>query len=781
MSHDSFSTPRTRLAAIAGVTSLAAVLALSSAQAWAAPASDEHVLAFTTAGSVSNATVGASVLPDWTLPTGVTVDAAVTNDNTFRISNASGRFFSHGGYVTPALDTTAGENGVGDVDTFEYSFTLESSTGDYQDGLSIAIGPNSSTSAWSRHGGNLFLVHTNDVLTLASFWLDPALNTGTRPITSSALVWTEEIYAELDPAETYNIRVVEHYVDGRDNDTVDVYVDDTLVGSGTTFEGFHEVKNAAKVALDSLTFYSGANTVSATGIPVTSSATSVPGLAGGGFEFSDVRYAAYDSPAPSELAIDFSARGYSLGDQSPGGQNGWYAWRHPSTRYDWALASATDFPTSGLSDGPVLRFSNSVTDTGVYSNINQLTSPQIANAGETSTGAAYNTFETTFTVASATGAIQPGLNVEVDIDGRSGTTSGGNRAGGSVGLHHTEDGLEVILRWPGPDADLSIDNWLNQHTTVSATAPHEITIRTLFVDGGDDIVRVYVDGELALTGSSWEDYHDSLAESGSDKKVVNSILFRTSTSGPTPTGVGYATGVQPTSEQRAVLDGKGFLFADLSYRAFTSVEPTPTPTPTATATPTPTPTPTPTATATPTPTPTPTPTETPTPEPTTTPTPQPTSSPTPEPLPTSPPENIPPAPSPNPDGPVDIPEDNNPTPGGTISITAAGFDPFENVYFVWYSTPVFALWAQADATGVVTVDVPVPTHFSPGQSHTIQAVGSTSGHTLATTVTIEAAASTPVPHGLASTGSTVVGPIIVAGLLLVTGILVVTVRRKTTI
>jgi LPXTG-motif cell wall-anchored protein len=81
----------------------------------------------------------------------------------------------------------------------------------------------------------------------------------------------------------------------------------------------------------------------------------------------------------------------------------------------------------------------------------------------------------------------------------------------------------------------------------------------------------------------------------------------------------------------------------------------------------------------------------------------------------------------------------------------------------------------------VTVDVPVPTHFSPGQSHTIQAVGSTSGHTLATTVTIEAAASTPVPHGLASTGSTVVGPIIVAGLLLVTGILVVTVRRKKTI
>jgi len=53
------------------------------------------------------------------------------------------------------------------------------------------------------------------------------------------------------------------------------------------------------------------------------------------------------------------------------------------------------------------------------------------------------------------------------------------------------------------------DNFVSSNVAsgLDRTVPHTIRIMMSFVDGpGNDVVRVYVDGVLEHTGTSWEDY-----------------------------------------------------------------------------------------------------------------------------------------------------------------------------------------------------------------------------------------------------------------------------------
>jgi hypothetical protein len=66
-------------------------------------------------------------------------------------------------------------------------------------------------------------------------------------------------------------------------------------------------------------------------------------------------------------------------------------------------------------------------------------------------------------------------------------------------------------------------------------APHTIKFAMDFVDGPDnDVVRIYIDGILVHTGTSWEDYYRFATESQPDASYVNktrtvdSLLFRES-------------------------------------------------------------------------------------------------------------------------------------------------------------------------------------------------------------------------------------------------------------
>jgi len=252
---------------------------------------------------------------------------------------------------------------------------------------------------------------------------------------------------------------------------------------------------------------------------------------------------------PTSTAIDFTADGYTVAPLSPAGQNGWVGAR---TDIDFALVDNASFPNAGLPAGRSLQFSNSTVKGGGT----HLTSPLIASAGEPSTSATANTFDVTFTVASATGALQPGLGVDVAIDGAS-------RYGGVVNLRHGATGLEVGSYWvPYGATSADVAQWRSAvFTTVDATKPHTIRVVTMFLAGRADTFDVYVDGILVSGGSgvtTWETY-SAIAGTGGDNSV-DSISFKTSSSAPSPDGIGYVT----AAAAPATLD-LGYLFSGISY------------------------------------------------------------------------------------------------------------------------------------------------------------------------------------------------------------------------
>jgi len=76
-------------------------------------------------------------------------------------------------------------------------------------------------------------------------------------------------------------------------------------------------------------------------------------------------------------------------------------------------------------------------------------------------------------------------------------------------------------------------------TGLSRTVPHSIKITMQFVDGtANDVVKVYVDGTLRHTGTSWEDYFRDVE--GNPTRTVDSILFRTGgAAAPATAGKGF--------------------------------------------------------------------------------------------------------------------------------------------------------------------------------------------------------------------------------------------------
>ncbi len=267
--------------------------------------------------------------------------------------------------------------------------------------------------------------------------------------------------------------------------------------------------------------------------------------------------------AATSTSIDFTASGYTVGFHSPDTQNGW--WMAKSV--DFSLVDNSSFPSSGLaSGGRSLQFSNATQLSGGA----HLVSPTIEAAGEPSSGAVANTFDTTFTVASATGAVQPGLGVDVALDGAS-------RYGGVVNLRHTDGKLEIGSYWyPTGGTGDAVDTWRSAlFTRVDPAVPHVIRAVAVFLVDKPDTLDVYVDGTLVSAGtgaSTWEAYSGS---NGGDRSV-DSLSFKTSSSAPTSTGIGYQSGL-PAAPATA---GKGFLFSAISYGVSTTVPATPSPDPT---------------------------------------------------------------------------------------------------------------------------------------------------------------------------------------------------------
>ena len=223
----------------------------------------------------------------------------------------------------------------------------------------------------------------------------------------------------------------------------------------------------------------------------------------------------------SAFAQDFEA--FSLG--SPNGQFGWSSLGSAGSgcaQYDHKI-SVNGGPSAF--GGQSLRISNAVTS-GCFGD--HTFSASVANeAGEStatsnglSGGIRANAYEYSMSFSSTTSVYQPGLAVTLSADRGDGARMTWTQ------IVDTPDGLAVNFY----DYDEAVQDF--RYTPDIAAGLDRLSVHTLrltiaFAEGSaNDVVKVYVDGNLVHTGTSWEDYFRDW-EPGATSRTVDSVLFRT--------------------------------------------------------------------------------------------------------------------------------------------------------------------------------------------------------------------------------------------------------------
>ncbi|MGZ8697288.1 MAG: hypothetical protein ACXWZ1_08015, partial [Gaiellaceae bacterium] len=226
--------------------------------------------------------------------------------------------------------------------------------------------------------------------------------------------------------------------------------------------------------------------------------------------------------------ITFEPPTYLLGNIN---QNGWMK----TGPYDVAVANVATFPAaSGYGfDTQALRLSNAVTS-GSFGD--QTFSPGVSPAGES----ALSHFDASFSIGTALATEQVGLYTSVSPD---------NGLGARMSYLRFEDqtnGVHVFFddaTNPGPIGAATSFNETDI-ATLSRTSAHLIRFSIDFKAGSaNDVVKIYIDGALKITGTTWEDYYrydPEQAGNGNQVPDVGKMLFRMSgTASPLNFGNGF--------------------------------------------------------------------------------------------------------------------------------------------------------------------------------------------------------------------------------------------------
>lgn len=227
---------------------------------------------------------------------------------------------------------------------------------------------------------------------------------------------------------------------------------------------------------------------------------------------------------PSIVAVTFEPPRYATGTID--GQDGWSSFGAAGRGcavYDHAVAAqAVPFRLFGAQS---LRMSNAVTS-GCFGD-QTFSKPVPISAGESdaqdlsgsTTSPRYRRFAAQWMFASTVpGAEQPGLSVVASPDRGDGARMSW------IQMTDTPTGLAVNFY----DYQRAVHDFVFTPVAsgLSRTVPHSIIVTMDLVDGpANDVVRVYVDGILKHTGTSWEDYFRD--EEHNPTRTVNRILFRT--------------------------------------------------------------------------------------------------------------------------------------------------------------------------------------------------------------------------------------------------------------
>lgn len=226
---------------------------------------------------------------------------------------------------------------------------------------------------------------------------------------------------------------------------------------------------------------------------------------------------------------------FSLG--SVNGQGGWSS----TGGYDQEIVENRNAYNYMMNGCKSLRLSNAVTSGGFG---DQTFSPSVNEAGETgatnggmSSGPRQSHYEAEFSIGTTQATQQVGLSMSVSPDRGDGSRmSYLGFVDGVAGLDVTFYDVQGIGN-PANFVPTTVVTGLSRNT------PHTIKFVIDFVDGpSNDVVKIYIDGALVHTGTTWENYYryDTEASAEPTTRTIDSLLFRVSgTPVPANNGKGF--------------------------------------------------------------------------------------------------------------------------------------------------------------------------------------------------------------------------------------------------
>ncbi len=245
-------------------------------------------------------------------------------------------------------------------------------------------------------------------------------------------------------------------------------------------------------------------------------------------------------------SIAFEQPTYTLG--SINGQDGWSSTGSAGSGcavYDHAVAANTyGYAAFGAQS---LRMSNAVTsgcfgDHTFSKSLADEAGETAAQGGGLSGGTRQAHFEAQWDFASTVpGAEQPGLSVVASPDRGDGARMSwiqmaDTPTGLAVNFYDYQDGAVETAGTCTAGSNFILTNVASG---LDRTVPHTVKVTMNLVDGqNNDVVKVYVDGVLKHTGTSWEGYFNYCE--GNPTRTVDSILFRTGgAAAPATAGKGF--------------------------------------------------------------------------------------------------------------------------------------------------------------------------------------------------------------------------------------------------
>jgi hypothetical protein len=243
------------------------------------------------------------------------------------------------------------------------------------------------------------------------------------------------------------------------------------------------------------------------------------------------------------FAVSATAGTLTVGFEAPytaGNINGQQGWSNTGN-YDAAVSSGGAFGGSQS-----LRISNGIAS-GSFGD--QTFTPHLAvPAGESTVPGAVDEFLSSWYFKSVTGSLQDGLGISVSAD---------NGAGARMSWVRMQEDSVNGLNLQFADYSRSQENWVytTLATNIDRSAWHRVDMNIYFVDGpSNDVVTVYLDGRLMITGTTWEDFQTRDPRLGDGGGLglapVNSLLFRAG-GDPVPATLGkgfYIDDVSLTSQ-----------------------------------------------------------------------------------------------------------------------------------------------------------------------------------------------------------------------------------------